>query len=137
MVNGDLSHSTWLVPQLDELSHLRELCSISSFSHYARQRSHPCHNPTELSGVGGSVIRCHIALLTLNKKEDVRGKEDKRFLFHSFPLFFLLFFVELDVTFENNETNTKSSSKQMPFMYSSTIYQIIVIVIFICTILHL
>lgn len=35
MVNGDLSHSTWLAPQLDELSLLQELCSVSSMSHNA------------------------------------------------------------------------------------------------------
>ena len=73
MVNGDLSHSTWLAPQLDELSLLQEPCSISSISHNASAHI-TATAPQSRQRVGGSVIRCHISLVTLNKKEDVRGK---------------------------------------------------------------
>ena len=73
MVNGDLSHSTWLAPQLDELSLLQEPCSISGISHNASAQI-PATDTQSCQGVGGSVIRSHIALVTLNKN-DVRGKE--------------------------------------------------------------
>lgn len=72
MVNGDLSHSTWLAPQLDELSLLQAPCSISSISHNASAHI-TAAAPQSRWGVGGSVIRCHIALVTLNKKDE-RGK---------------------------------------------------------------
>lgn len=83
MVNGDLSHSTWLAPQLDELSLSQEPCSISGISHNANAHI-PATDTQSCQGVGGSVIRSHIALLTLNKN-DVRGKETCK---HFVPLMF-------------------------------------------------
>lgn len=81
MVNGDLSHSTWLAPQPDELSLLQEPRSVSSISHNASAHI-TATAPQSRQRVGGSVIRCHISLVTLNKKEDVRGKRYNMWAVH-------------------------------------------------------
>jgi len=75
MVNGDLSHSTWPAPQLDEPSLLQEpraqisriIATMAALTSLPRPRG-VVGEWAEVSSV------CHISPVTRNGKQDVRGE---------------------------------------------------------------